>query len=194
MKVKTKLLNKELVANFTEAEFQENFIRQVDWLENICRTDFQNYMVDDILVKTDRMSMLNSLEIRSPLLDKRIAELCFSEAHSSVKRKGNVKKYLLKKIAQKPLPKDFMFERKSGFGVPLKQWFNISLSQRLTERMQDAPSGYLNKKEVMHYLRMHKLGYSNHSKKLFSILVWEEWAAKYEMLMKYVFENILMGI
>ena len=44
------------------------------------------------------MSMLNSLEIRSPLLDKRIAELCFSEAHSSLKRKGNVKKYLLKKL------------------------------------------------------------------------------------------------
>lgn len=63
--------------------------------------DFENYLVEDILVKVDRASMLNSLEIRAPFLDYRLIEFAFSEIPSSLKATKNQKKILLKKICTK---------------------------------------------------------------------------------------------
>jgi asparagine synthase (glutamine-hydrolysing) len=173
---RAKLLNRgNFALDYPEAEFLNNFIPGVDWLQNICQNDFKNYMVDDILVKVDRMSMLNSLEVRSPLLDKKIAEFAFTKVPSQLKIKGGTKKYLLKKLAARYLPDSFPYERKAGFGVPLSNWFNTSFTEHLQDLMESTPSEYINKREVDYYIKMHKLGLSNHSKKLFSILVWEEW-------------------
>lgn len=160
-----------------EREFLSRFLPNVDWLQNICQADFQNYMVDDILVKVDRMSMLNSLEVRSPLLDHRIAEFAFSRVPSCLKRKGVVKKYLVKQLARRYLPADFAFERKHGFGVPLGQWFDSSLGDRLADLLSGSPSGCVDRSVALRYLKLHRRGFSNYSKKLFAILVWEEWFA-----------------
>lgn len=160
-----------------EREFLSRFLPGVDWLQNICQADFQDYMVDDILVKVDRMSMLNSLEVRSPLLDRRIAEFAFTRVPSSLKREGSVKKYLLKQLARRYLPEDFDFERKHGFGVPLGQWFDTVLGDRLADLLASSPSGCIDRKVAMRYLKAHRRGFSNYSKKLFAILVWEEWFA-----------------
>ncbi|MDB0048178.1 asparagine synthase (glutamine-hydrolyzing) [Burkholderiaceae bacterium] len=160
-----------------ELEFLARFLPGIDWLQNICQADFQGYMVDDILVKVDRMSMLNSLEVRSPFLDKRIAEFAFSKVPSALKRRGMEKKYLLKQLARRYLPSDFQFERKHGFGVPLGQWFNKALGDRLSDLLFDAPSGYVDRDQAMRYLKSHRRGLSNYSKKLFAILIWEEWFA-----------------
>lgn len=160
-----------------ELEFLDRFLPHTDWLQNICQSDFQGYMVDDILVKVDRMSMLNSLEVRSPLLDKGVAEFAFSKVSSDFKRRGMVKKYLLKQVAKRYLPNDFQFERKHGFGVPLGQWFNGDLGNRLSELLSSSPSGYVDRDQTMRYLASHRRGLSNYSKKLFAILIWEEWFA-----------------
>jgi len=160
-----------------ELEFLARFLPGIDWLQNICQADFQGYMVDDILVKVDRMSMLNSLEVRSPFLDERIAEFAFSKVPSALKRRGMEKKYLLKQLARRYLPSDFEFERKHGFGVPLGQWFNNELGDRLSDLLFDAPSEYVDRDQAMRYLKSHRRGLSNYSKKLFAILIWEEWFA-----------------
>jgi len=165
---------------FPELEYQSHFLDGIDWLQNICQADFQDYMVDDILVKVDRMSMLHSLEVRSPLLDKRIAEVVFSKIPSDLKRHGTIKKYLLKKLAHRYLPKDFEFERKAGFGVPLGQWFDSVLGERLLSLLDSSPSGCIDTNVARHYLKLHKRGFSNYSKKLFAILVWEEWFATHK--------------
>ncbi len=172
------LLRGPILANSTpEDECLRRFLPRLDWLQNICQADCQNYMVDDILVKVDRMSMLNSLEVRSPLLDKRIVEFAFMKVPSTLKRRGSVKKYLLKRVAQRYLPPGFEFERKQGFGVPLGAWFKGALGERLAELLSDAPSGYLDRNQAMWYLDSHRRGLSNFSKKLFAMLIWEEWFA-----------------
>jgi asparagine synthase (glutamine-hydrolysing) len=160
-----------------EREFLSRLLPGLEWLQNICQADFQGYMVDDILVKVDRMSMLNSLEVRSPLLDKRVAEFAFARVPSDMKRREGVKKYILKRLAGRYLPRNFQFERKHGFGVPLDLWFKGVLGDRLMERLSSAPSGYVDPERALGYLRLHRRGFSNVSKKLFAILIWEEWFA-----------------
>lgn len=91
-------------------------------LQQITRLDFYGYLPDDILVKVDRASMLTSLEVRSPLLDYRIAEFAF-RLPDRLRFNGGVRKYLLKKIARKYLPSDFPYERKQGFSIPEAEWF-----------------------------------------------------------------------
>ena len=174
--------NRNNVLNFPEVEFIKQFNPDLDWLQNICQADMKGYMVDDILVKVDRMSMMNSLEVRSPLLDYKIAEFSFLKVPSTLKRNGPISKYILKELGKRYLPKNFVFNRKHGFGVPLSDWFKSSLGDRLKDIFENSHSGYLNKSEVLNYIKMHNRGYSNYSKKLFSILVWEEWFSNFKTL------------
>jgi asparagine synthase (glutamine-hydrolysing) len=89
--------------------------------------DMQRYMVDDILYKVDRASMINSLEARVPILDHRIVEFAWTIPLRD-KIKGGEQKWHLKQILQRHVPRE-MFERpKQGFGVPISKWLREDLS------------------------------------------------------------------
>lgn len=94
----------------------------LDLLQRATRRDFYNYLPDDILVKVDRASMANSLEIRAPFLDLKIIEFAFSRIPSSLKADSNNKKIFLRGLARKVLPKEFDITRKQGFSIPLDIW------------------------------------------------------------------------
>lgn len=79
------------------------------------------YLQDGILVKADRASMLESLELRSPFLDSELADLARRIPHRLKLRNGETK-YILKKALESVLPKDVLYRRKKGFGVPLARW------------------------------------------------------------------------
>jgi len=83
------------------------------------RTDLRTYMMEDILVKVDRLSMLHALEVRSPLLDYRLVELGL-QVPSSLRTKNGQTKYLLRKLASRHLPKSVVAAPKRGFGIPLE--------------------------------------------------------------------------
>ena len=93
-----------------------------DLLQRATRMDFTNYLVEDILVKVDRASMLNSLEVRAPLLDYRLIEFAFGKVPSHLKATANDKKILLKKLTARVLPLNFDRQRKQGFSIPLADW------------------------------------------------------------------------
>lgn len=87
--------------------------------------DVASYLLDDILVKVDRMSMDNSLEVRVPLLDHKLVEFAFTlPLELRLHRSGDrvVGKYLLKKAAERFFPRRFLDRRKSGFGIPIHAW------------------------------------------------------------------------
>lgn len=90
--------------------------------------DIQFYMRDDILVKVDRMSMLNSLEVRSPFLDYRLLDLS-ARIPSELKVKNNTNKYLLRRLAKRILPDSVTEAPKTGFGIPVAQWIFTSPKQ-----------------------------------------------------------------
>jgi asparagine synthase (glutamine-hydrolysing) len=103
-----------------------NRLQGEDHVSRMLYTDIKTFLPGDILVKVDRMSMANSLEVRAPLLDYRILEFAAS-LPSSWKIKGIEKKYILKKAFAKVLPKRILHRKKHGFTVPLDHWFRNGL-------------------------------------------------------------------
>jgi asparagine synthase (glutamine-hydrolysing) len=79
------------------------------------------YLQDDILVKGDRASMMVSLEVRAPFLDIELVDLV-RRIPASYKLRGGTTKYLLKKALEPLLPKEILYRKKKGFGVPVGKW------------------------------------------------------------------------
>jgi len=78
-----------------------------------------------MLVKTDRMSMANSMEVRAPFLDYRLIEF-MAQVHKDVKMKGFQRKIVLKESVGRKLPSQLLKARKKGLDVPLREWFKDS--------------------------------------------------------------------
>jgi asparagine synthase (glutamine-hydrolysing) len=96
--------------------------RAPDLLQRATRADFAMYLPDDLLVKVDRASMLCSLEVRCPFLDREVIELAFRDVPSELKASVTTRKVLLKRLARRLLPEGFDLERKQGFSIPLADW------------------------------------------------------------------------
>jgi asparagine synthase (glutamine-hydrolysing) len=93
-------------------------------LDRATALDFTNYLPGDVLTKVDRASMLCSLEIRAPLLDRHIIEFGFGRLSPEQRATERARKVLLRELASRQLPTDFDVSRKQGFSVPLEYWFN----------------------------------------------------------------------
>ena len=92
------------------------------------------YLANDILVKTDRVSMMNSLEVRSPYLDIDLVERV-RRLPSHLKYRRGTTKYILKKALEPLLPRDVLYRSKKGFGAPVGRWFQdgrLTLPQRVS--------------------------------------------------------------
>ncbi len=89
------------------------------------RNDLQGYLVDDVLIKVDRMSMLHSLEVRSPFLDYRLVETAL-RVPPRLRIHNGKGKYLLRRLAERHLPRSVTRAPKRGFSIPLRQWIFAS--------------------------------------------------------------------
>jgi asparagine synthase (glutamine-hydrolysing) len=99
--------------------------KSLDPVTRCQKRDVETYLLDDILVKVDRMSMDNSLEVRVPLLDHKLIEFAFSlPLELKIRRNGDhiERKFLLKRAAEKFFPPAFINRPKAGFGIPLHPW------------------------------------------------------------------------
>ena len=107
-----------------------------DALSPYSTLDLCRYLPDDILVKVDRMSMANSLEVRAPFLDYRIVELACTFP-SEWKVRQDTTKVILKEMFTGELPSGVMQQRKRGFSPPLKHWLRNELRSQLEEALHD---------------------------------------------------------
>ena len=143
--------------------------------------DTKSYLVDNCLVKTDRMSMAESLEVRVPLLDKELAELAF-RMPSALKLKQRQTKYLLKKLAAQYLPKHCVYRPKEGFSIPIKNWLGTQfrpILDRYTERGKLGADGLFNADTVQALKNEHLDGRANHSHVLWSLVVFHAWKERW---------------
>lgn len=136
--------------------------------------DFRNYLPEDILVKVDRASMMNSLEVRAPFLDHRLIEFAFSKVPSSQKVTETNKKILLKSVAERLLPAEFDHNRKQGFSIPLAAWLKRGPIREMFWSHLASSDSMFNVRFVEKMLRNQDLGFRN-SERLFALLQFEIW-------------------
>lgn len=149
-----------------------------DLLQRATRMDFSNYLAEDILVKVDRASMLNSLELRAPLLDYRLIEFAFGKVPSHLKATAQDKKILLKRLCARVLPPEFDSQRKQGFSIPLGEWLKGGAFRELFDEVLRDPQCSFDAGSVDSLLRGQDRGRSN-SERLFALVLFELWQREY---------------
>jgi asparagine synthase (glutamine-hydrolysing) len=137
--------------------------------------DTHTYLPGDLLVKMDIASMHCGLEARSPLLDHELIEFCAS-LPVKFKIRNGTGKYLLKKLAERYFPADFVHRPKMGFGIPLAEWLRGPLHKVLTETLLDPESmAPLSASAVKHTLREFQAGNQAHQSRLWALLIYGIW-------------------
>jgi asparagine synthase (glutamine-hydrolysing) len=136
-----------------------------------------HFLRDVILVKLDRATMLASLEARSPFLDDEVSELLLAIPSSS-KLRGLTTKYVVKRVAERYLPRASVYQRKRGFRVPVAPLLRGPLRGWLTDLLA-APalrdSGLFQPQEVERRLSEHLLGRADHHRLLWSLACLQAW-------------------
>ncbi len=151
---------------------------QSDLVQRATRMDFNDYLAEDILVKVDRASMLNSLEVRSPLLDVRVIEFAYRCVSSPLKITSSDKKILLKRLAARLLPPEFNRMRKQGFSIPLAHWLKAGPFRELFLEVLLDSTSLFDQSAVRRLFKGQERGYNN-SERLFALVHFELWRRHY---------------
>ncbi|MDQ6708689.1 MAG: asparagine synthase (glutamine-hydrolyzing) [Acidobacteriota bacterium] len=131
----------------------------------------------DMLVKVDRMSMANSLEVRSPMLDHELAEMAAAIPHEWKIRNGQGKHILIRALGDR-LPPQLLDRAKMGFAVPLGPWLRGPLREMLRDHLNSQiffDRGIVSPPFVKHLLEEHQSGRRDNRTWLWSLLVLEMW-------------------
>ncbi len=134
-------------------------------LSKILYTDLKTYLPGDILVKVDRMSMANSLEVRAPILDHKVIEYAAS-IPANLKYHHGEKKYILKKAFQGMLPENTLYRKKMGFSVPLSDWLKGELKTMASDSLFGGNAGvghFFNNKTLHSIWDQHQSGKRNYA-------------------------------
>lgn len=174
--------NHAMAAPAAERIFAERTPRAADLLQRATRMDFSNYMAEDILVKVDRASMMNSLEIRAPFLDYKLVEFAFGRVPTSLKTSSFERKILLKRLCQRILPPEFDRQRKQGFGIPMNDWLKAGPLRELYWSVLLDPQCGFDRTTVTDLLKGQDAGRGN-GERLFALVVFELWRREYSVEM-----------
>jgi len=137
-------------------------------------------MVDDILVKVDRASMLTSLEVRAPFLDPRIIEFAFGRVPDSLRAANGEKKILPRRLAARLLPRQLDLSRKQGFGVPLAAWLKGGFGTFVEDVLGQADASVFDREGLRRLIRSQRRGLVN-SHRLFALTMFELWRREYRV-------------
>jgi asparagine synthase (glutamine-hydrolysing) len=179
-------LRRRLLQGYPSHRFVAEEIRaasipeQPDLLQRATRMDFENYLAEDILVKVDRASMLNSLELRAPFLDYRLIEFAFGKVPSRLKATESDKKILLKKLAARVLPLEFDKKRKQGFSIPLADWLKRGPFRQLFWDTLTSADCIFDSKTIRRLLEGQDKG-RNNGERLFALVQFELWRKIYQV-------------
>lgn len=185
---RTRLLSNDVlreISDYQPYDFIQRYAEQLDTdTDDITRTgyiDLKTYLVDNILVKVDRMSMANSLETRVPFLDHRLVEFAFS-LPPNLKMKLFKTKYILNKTFWDYLPKEVQNRDKQGFSIPIKNWIREDLKPMMTDLLNESKirqQGYFKPEYVTELMNSHIAGRENHSHKLWALMFFQKWYELY---------------
>jgi asparagine synthase (glutamine-hydrolysing) len=156
--------------------------RTTGWtpLQSMLYVDTRTWLPDDLLVKADKMTMANSLELRVPLLDHKLLEFAAS-LPDDMKLRNGINKAVFRKMVSRRLPRELIERKKAGFPIPYAEWFRESLADFLRDILLDEHArirAIVQKHAVESLINEHSIG-RDRSKELFCLLVLELWIREF---------------
>ncbi len=142
--------------------------------------DINRWMVGDILLKADRMSMAHSLELRVPFLDKRVFEVA-SRIPTKHRIAGGTTKYALRLAAKRHMPEKDTARPKLGFPVPIRIWLREDAYYNTVKEAfrSEAANRYFNTDVLMKFLDEHYTGKRDNSRKIWTVYMFLVWYNQY---------------
>lgn len=147
-------------------------VKNCDMLEQHFYVDLKTWMVDDILVKVDRVSMMHSLEVRAPFLNHKLAEWII-RLPTKYKIRAMRTKYLLKKSLEKDLPRSILFGKKEGFSSPVSKWLTNDAIEEVLENPH--MNEWFDKRALEKLWKNHRDKRTDCSYKLFGLFCLSSW-------------------
>jgi asparagine synthase (glutamine-hydrolysing) len=148
-----------------------------DPLDRALYVDVKTYLVDDILMKVDKMSMAVSLEARVPLLDHKLLEFA-ATVPTGLKLKNGRTKYLLRRMLERRIPKSLVDRPKHGFEAPTGEWLRGPLAPMVDALLLDGrlrDRGVFNHRAIASLWREHRDGVRDHRHRLWELVMLELW-------------------
>ena len=178
--VTSKYKNAETSRDLTKKYYDE--VKNMDDVSKRLYLDMKMWIVEDILLKADKMTMANSIELRVPLLDKKMWELART---IPVKHKvhNEITKYAFRTAAKNKLPEDWAKRRKLGFVVPFVVWIKEEKYYKIVKEVfnKDFVSEFFDKDKINKLLDDHFNGITNNGRKVYTIYTFLKW---YEIYFK----------
>ncbi len=137
----------------------------------------RTYLMDQVLVKVDRASMRYALETRAPFLDHVLVDFLLSLPYSVKYHRGTTK-HLLKQLMKEKLPRDIVFRKKKGFGIPLARWLKGPLRELCTTLLSKSSlerHGLMNHAFVQKLVEEHLQGVRDNRKELWNLMMFQMW-------------------
>jgi asparagine synthase (glutamine-hydrolysing) len=166
-------------SSFIENLFERT--RTWDPLSRMLYFDTKTWLVDDLLIKADRMTMANSIELRVPFLDHRVVEHAATLPNDCKVQRHKVKA-VLKQALNGMLPRRILERKKMGFPTPLELMFRGELFEYAHDTLLSARAvgrGYFDARSVKTLLETHRRGQSANHREIWQLLVLEEWHQRF---------------
>jgi len=168
----------ELVTAFDSTELKPEYYSLINYMMAI---DYQTYLLDDILQKVDRAAMSVSLEGREPFLDHRVIEWAAQLPMEYKYNNGN-KKFIIKEIVHKYIPKEMMDRPKKGFGIPISNWLEKELKPFVDKYFDEA---FIERQDIFNNGEVQKMrssfykGKKEKAEKIWFFLMFQMWYDKW---------------
>ncbi len=174
----------ETISNRNPSEVLEKWFGKANGsglLDSLLLTDQMTYLPNDLLVKVDIASMANSLEARSPFLDHKVIEFAAALPENLKMRRFSTKS-LLKKTAARLVPREVVYRRKMGFGVPVGNWFRGEMKSFVRDVLLSEKSltrGIARREIIEKYVGEHTNGERDHAFQIWTLLMLELWFQRF---------------
>ncbi len=169
---------KQIPTAFDSTELKEENFGTLSYMMAI---DYQTYLLDDILQKVDRAGMSVSLEGREPFLDHRIIEWA-AKLPMEYKYNNGIKKFIIKEIVHKYIPKKMMDRPKMGFGIPIADWLQNDLKPFVNKYLDE---NFIEKQNIFNNIEIQRIrksfykGKSERAEKIWYLLMFQMWYDKW---------------
>ncbi len=153
-------------------------VKDYDQVAKMQYIDFNFWLIGDILLKADKMSMANSLEVRVPFLDRPLVSEVINMP-AKYKIVGNQTKYAFREVCKEALPEKWADKKKLGFPVPIREWIKEEdIYNDIYKKFSEA-SEFFKPKEIIKLLEEHKNGKRDNSRKIWTIYSFLIWYQEY---------------